>query len=387
MGNELMNLKKFEELAEVHQPHCVSIYIPTHRAGRENYEEDRIRFKDLLKSVKEELTERYGLSEDETDQYLKPVQDRVEDSMFWSYSGDGLAFFLSPQGVEFFRMPISFEPFYHISDHFYLHPILPFFQGDGRFYVLGVSEKKVRLWEGSRYRIREVALEEELPSRIEEVFGYDHEEKTLQERSFQGSSSQTVSHGHGEGKDEEKVELEKFLRELDRQLSGMLRDEQIPLVFCGLEHYFGLYKKVAHYRKLEENDLVKGDPASLEAEELHSKAWDIVRKEFDEDLEHYIQQYKDHMGGLKAAYDNGRVVQASVEGRVEALFIESGSHIYGLYDSQDQSLRFDELKKPDNDDLVEVAAMNAYRKGGRVFVLSSERMPESGTELNALLRY
>jgi hypothetical protein len=387
MKEELMSLKKFDELAQVHEAHCVSIYIPTHRVGNEGNKEDRIRFKDMLKEVREELINAYGLKEREVDELLKPGQELVDDGIFWHYNGEGLAFFCSPERCEFFRLPIGFEPFHHVSDNFYLHPLFPFFNGDGRFYVLGISEKMTKLWEGSRYRLREVPLPEDFPAGLEDVVGHDHEEKTLQERSFQGGSSQKVMHGHGEGKDDSRSEVERFFQDVDHRLSKLLRDESVPLVFAGVEENFGLYRKVAQYRQLEEGGYLNGTPEQMKPDDIHAKAWEIVKKHFDEDRDHYIERYKDHMGGMKAIYDNADVVRAAVEGRVEALFVEKGVHIYGRYNSEEQEVRFAEEHSPQNEDLVELAAMNTYRKKGRVFLLESERMPEASTQLNALLRY
>ncbi len=387
MEKGVMSLKKFDELADVHAPHCVSIYMPTHRVGKEGYEEDRIRFKDLLKNVKKELVEEYHLKEGEVDAYLRPGYELLEDTMVWHYSGDGLAFFCSEDRAELFQLPLTFEAFHSISDQFYLHPLFPFFNGDGRFYVLGLSEQMVKLWEGSRYRIREVPLEEQLPSRIEEVVGYDHQEKAYQERSFGGGTGGKVSHGHGEGRDDEKVELEKFLREVDRVLSETLRDEHVPLVFAGVEDHYGLYKKVAHYRQLESHDYIKGNPEQMDLSSIHAQGWEIVKERFDADRDYYFQQFKDHLGGNKALEDNAQVVKAAVEGRVEALFIEKGTRLYGIYDPNEWQVRLDEAKTTDNADLVEMAAMKTHRKGGRVFLLASDEMPASGTKLNAFLRY
>ncbi len=387
METGVMSLKKFEELDAVHGPRCVSIYMPTHRYGKENYEEDRIRFKDHLKAIKKELLEQFGMSESEADNYLSPAHELEKNNMFWHYTGKGLAFFLSEEGARVFRLPIEFGSFHHISDKFYLHPLFPFFNGDGRFYVIGISEKAVKLWEASRYQIREVSLPEDLPRRMEDVVGYDHEEKTLQERSFKGGGSQKIMHGHGEGRDEETMEHEKFFRRVDEQLSRILDDEHVPLVFAGVEHYYGLYRKIAHYRQLETDGYVKGSLEELELDEVHAKAWEIVKDRFDEDRDHYIQQYKDNMGGERAVYDNADIVKAALDARVEALFIEKGTHLYGLYDAGERKVHFAAEKTSDNEDLVELAAMNTHRKDGRVFLLEREQMPELGTQMNALLRY
>lgn len=386
MEMEVMSLKKFDELAALKEDRCISIYIPTHRAGAE-VEGDRIRFKDEVKVVKKELTETYGMREDEVEELLSPARKLIDDELFWHYNGDGLAVFLSREHQKAFRLPLSFETYHSISDRFYLHPIFPFFNGDGRFYIIGVSEKMVKLWEASRFKIREVPLGEGFPQRIEDVVGYDFEEKTLQERSFKGQGSGSVMHGHGEGRDEEKNELERFFRAVDRGLSEMLHDEHVPLVFAGVEHYYGQYRKLAHYRQLVDTGFIKGNPEQMGLEQLHEKGWELVHERFDKDRDHFIKQYQDSMGNDKAVSDNAEVVKAAADGRVEALFIQEGVHLPGSYSEEERKVNFSEANAPDKLDLVEKAAMDTYEKDGRVFILPADRMPEPSTQLDALLRY
>lgn len=384
----MMSLRNFEHLASQRAELCISIYIPTHRFSKEGNEEDRIRFKDRVKAVRDELKAHHGKKDDEVRELLAPAHELLDDEMFWHHTGEGLAFFRSPKETRVFSMPLSFEDRHSISDRYFLHPIFPFFNGDGRFYVLGISEKMVKLWEGSRHRIRPVPIGDDLPSNMEEVVGSDHEEKSLQERSYQsGGGTEKIRHGHGEGRDEEKVEHEKFFREVDRRLSEMIHDEHVPLVFAGVEHYYGHYRKIAHYRQLENDGFIKGNPEQLTDQEVHQKGWEIVKKRFDEDRDHYISEYQDSMGGGKAVHDKAEVVQAAFDGRVEALFIKEGARIPGNFDEKNREVRFGNRNGDPEEDLVERAAMATYEHDGRVFILPEDRMPETGPELNALLRY
>ena len=45
------------------------------------------------------------------------------------------------------------------GDRFHLKPLLPLLTGDGRFYVLAVSQNAVRLLQGTRHSIHEIRPE------------------------------------------------------------------------------------------------------------------------------------------------------------------------------------------------------------------------------------
>jgi hypothetical protein len=67
----MITKKEFTELSKVHSAFCISIYIPTHRAGEETLKgKDLIVLKNQLKSVKNEL-ELQGMSETEINDFFK----------------------------------------------------------------------------------------------------------------------------------------------------------------------------------------------------------------------------------------------------------------------------------------------------------------------------
>ena len=101
MAEEILTLKKFKELAQVNEPHCISIFIPTHRAGEEvNEMLDQKKLKNRLKEVRHEL-ESWQLHNNEIDRLLKPVDDLISDKGFWKYQSDVLAIFLNHNRFEY----------------------------------------------------------------------------------------------------------------------------------------------------------------------------------------------------------------------------------------------------------------------------------------------
>ena len=84
-----------------------------------------------------------------------------------------------------------------------MKPLFPLLSGDGRFYVLALSQKSVRLLEGTRDSVSEVDLEG-VPESLAEALGTD---QTVRQSEFRavgsgapgGGSQGPVYGGHGVG--------------------------------------------------------------------------------------------------------------------------------------------------------------------------------------------
>src|SRR5690606_13140680 len=88
-------------------------------------------------------------------QRLREAMQREPDESWWPQS-DGVAMFVSADHIEQYRLPLAFQERVVVGPRFFVKPLLPLFQGDGRFYLLAVSQNAVRLFEASRYRISQL---------------------------------------------------------------------------------------------------------------------------------------------------------------------------------------------------------------------------------------
>ncbi|MEQ9667198.1 hypothetical protein [Coleofasciculus sp. G2-EDA-02] len=155
-----MPLLSTEELKTlVTQPEglCVSIFMPTHTAGPQ-IKQDPIRFKNLMGKAEAQLVEQ-GMRSADAQEMLKSAQELDRDD-FWRHQNQGLALFIAPNFFRYYRLPLDFEELVVVGEQFHLKPLMPLLTGDGRFYILALSQKKVRLLVGGRDRIREIQPEE-----------------------------------------------------------------------------------------------------------------------------------------------------------------------------------------------------------------------------------
>lgn len=380
---------ELESLMEHREDPCVSIYSPMVKAGPET-QQNPIRFKNLVRQAESALRER-GLDEKEAETLLAPAIDLIDDHPFWQHQATGFAAFLSGGLVRWYRLPIEVRELAVVEDRFHLKPLLPFLSGDGRFYVLALSQKRVRLLEATRHSVRELDLEREggLPISLNDALGYELEERHLQlhtgTRPSSGASGAAVYHGQGGGEDDAKAEIQKFFNLLDNGVKDLLADKDAPLVLAGVEFLLPIYRNVTGHGRVVEGGVV-GNPDNLSAEELHEKAWPVVEPVFSRAQEAASERFHDLLGTGQASKDFDDVVTAAHDGRIETLFVALGTRRWGSYDPEKREVELSEDNGPGTEDLVDFAALQTLRKGGQVFAVSPENVPE-GEAVAAVYRY
>ena len=374
-------LKTLKKLSEIHNPNCISIYLPMFKKGKEqNQEMGPAILKSLIHEMEEAL-DQSSMKKQEIDAYLLPLQRLVEDRELWRNPSDGLAIFLEKDmGLQYYLLPISFEQLSYHSDHFYMLPLLPLYHQNGEYFILGLSRDFVKLYTADRYGLSDLALETHAPVQLEEVVGYDYEQKTLQFRSGQAGYAQGSFHGHGEGKDDEKQELIKFFKEIDKGVRELLGDSNAPLIVAGVARWHSLYKEVNSYPNLHEEALL-GDPEFKDIDALHQESWGLIAPYFAATLDAKTRAYLNQEHLPITSNQLSDIVPAAHNGRVDTLFIEKGKDQYGTF-TEKPCLILDSEKTTTNVSLFNKVALDTFLKGGKVYVLDKEDLPYSRRSIN-----
>jgi hypothetical protein len=386
---DVLNREILKDLSKKSGQFLISLYMPTHRVGRE-MQQDPIRFKNLLSSA-EKLLAKMGLRRPEIENLLQEAKSLQEDSEFWQHLSDGLAVFISTGLMEYYRLPIEFEKLLVISERFHLKPLLPLLNRNGHFYVLALSQKQVRLLEGSLFSIDELNLED-IPTSLHEALWFDDPEKQLQFHTGSVTPSQAGAHpaayhGQGVSEDDAKTDLLRFFQRIDAGLMEMLNDEQAPLVLAGVDYLIPIYQQANSYPFLIEKS-IEGNPDHLDAEEIHGQAWKIVEPIFAADQRQALARYQELSGsGSKLATNRiDSIIPAAHYGRVDTLFSSLDVQIWGSFDATNNSLEQHQEFQPGDQDLLDLAAVQTLLKGGVVFALKPDVMPDENS-LAAIFRY
>lgn len=381
----LLTKEKFESLAKFKNSPCISIYMPTHRAGKDVLEEkDKIQLKSQWKKIYEQLKEK-KISTDKIDELGKPVEQLLEDKNFWRHQSDGLAIFIGHNFFEKFSVPVNFEPMAHISDIFYLKPLVPLFTGDGRFYILSLQMDRVQLFEATKYDINELNIEEMVPSQLEDRVGFDYEEKNSKHQSVaQGAS---VSHGYGGAERDRKNEFLRFFRAVDKGLHPLLREEKAPLIVSCQDYLFPIYQEANTYQHLYDK-CVPGNPSDFENRKaLHQKAWEQIEPYFDKEKEQKMHQFREFNPG-RTSKNIKEIIPAIFEGKVDTLFLQDKEDLWGNYNPDMASVEItDNSNGHGKLSLMNLAAVKVIEQGGTVYLVDQAFMPDMSSKMNAVYRY
>lgn len=378
--------KDIERLSKFHSSNSISIYIPTHRSGKDVIEKlDTKVLKNELKLVKNKLQQN-ELNVNQIESFVAPIQELLEDSGFWRKQTDGLAIFLGKDFFETYKLPIHFEPFNYVGSSFYLKQLMPIFVGDGTFYFMVLQLEDVKLYKMTRESITEVNINHLIPHRLEESVGYDYEEKGLQFRSQNMSYGSVTYHGHSESDHDHKDEILRYFREINKGLMTLLENENSPMLVASQDYLFSIYKGVNTYKYLLENN-VTCDSEETDKFLLHEKAWKIMGPIFDKERIEKIDRFKQFDSTERTSSDINDILPAAFQGKIDTLFVEKGKDIFGIYDEIKHKVEMRENPEITHVSLLNMAAIKTFLQGGKVYLMDRDDMPNPYSKVNALYRF
>lgn len=383
----LINDKDLEKLMNVQDKTCVSIFIPTQRAGKEVLEEkNKTHLKSLWKEVGTQLKEK-GLSEDKIAKIGKPIEALLSDKSFWRHQSDGLAIFAAEDFFEKYTLPVNFEAHTYISEEFYIKPLVPMFNEDSRFYLLALQLEDVELYEATTYSIGKVEVDDLIPSRLEERVGFDYKQKHLDFKTQNSGGENTIFHGHGGGSDEvRKEEINRYFRAIDKGLDSVLHDERVPLVVATQDYLFPIYEKVNTYNHLIDK-VIPGNPSDTDMLGLHEKALKILEPELEKTKREKTKKFNELNNTDNTGASVTDILPAVQQGKVDTLFLENRSEIWGTYNNDNMNVTIHDNQQNGNYSLMNWAAKEVLKQGGNVFLIPEAQMPDKNSKMNALYRF
>lgn len=394
----LLPRKDIEPLLRTSGGPCVSIFLPTFRAGGER-QQNPIRLKNVVRSVAERLEEDWGMRSPDADKLLDPVKQLVDDNSFWLHQGEGLVLFRSADTFKSFRLPVQVNELAVVEKRFHLKPLLPLLSGDGdgHFYILSLSRKNIRLLSASRFRVDEIDLEAQgVPTSFAEALG-DIERIQMQagtssktpHRFSMGPRGGPIFSAHATGEENLGAELRNYLERFDDALGKIDVDRKAPVVLAGVEYLLPIYRDVATTFQNICEDALRGNMEMERAEDLHAAAWEIVEPHFLQERKKAAERFGDLTASGRSTTDLNEILPAAHDGRVEALFVARGVRVWGSWDGEKRKIHFQlgqDGPRNGNEDLLDLAAVQTYLNGGKVFVVDQQDVPE-GKSLAAVFRY
>ena len=383
---ERFSFTELKELMERTGGAHVSIYMPTHVGGGQN-PQDLIRYKNLVQEAEDQLV-RYGLRSPEAKSLLGPAQALQQDNLFWRQQTGGLALFADKGGYfVYYRIPLSLNELVVISERFHIKPLIPLLAGSGVFYVLAISQKRVRLLECTAYSASEVTPED-MPPNIAEVIPSEGESRDVlhfKVKSTAGGADATIYHGTGVSPAHRKRDIAAFFRQVDAAVSAMLKQEPAPLILAAVDYQQPLYREVNTYAHLLSEGII-GNPDELDEDDLRTKALAVAEPYFRQSEAEAAEQYQQSAGTGLTSTDIQDIVEAAYTGRVKFLFAALGVQRWGRFDMSNHSVILREPPQPGDQDLLDLAAYYTLLNSGTIFVKNPDEIPGGGP-IAAVFRY
>jgi Bacterial archaeo-eukaryotic release factor family 3 len=363
---------------------CVSLYLPTHRSGPET-QQDPVRLKNLIRQAEQRLVGT-GIRESTASEILHPARELLQDEAFWRHQSGGLALFLRTEWFRRYRLPLSFEELVVVSDRLHVSPLLPLLTGDGRFFILALSENEARLLAGTRFNVHVVHVPG-LPAGVGDALRYDEPHRELGSHAAQtgGPGARVILHGQGIGAEVQKERLGRYLQAVDGAVRRFLRTQQAPLVLAGVGFVRAMYRDVNTYPNLLEAG-VAGSPDRTSTEELHTRAWALVQPHFTRDRDAAAAACRAALGTGRASDSLEEVLTAAEAGRIDVLFVPTGAHVLSASPASAPGSHSDGGHELDARDPIEEAVVRSMLNGGTVYAVPQDEMP-GRAPVAALFRY
>lgn len=375
---------EMKALMNTQNPPCISLFMPTYRTGAE-IQQNQIRLRNLLRQAEEELIAK-GLRASEVKKLLEPVQGLLGNVIFWRQQSDGLAVFLSGDVFNYYCLPIHFDEFLVVAERFHVKPLLPVLSGEGRFFILTLSQKGSHLYEGTKQSIREIELEA-IPKSLAEALQYDDLEKQIRfhRGTARGGERGSMLSGGGAELDDAKENILKYFRQIDKGLHALMKEEKIPLVLAGVDYLFPIYREANTYPHLMDEGIT-GNPKGISTEQLHKQSLDIVQPHFLKAEQDALAQYRQSSGTGLTSNDIKEIVPAAYHGRIASLFVTTGHQQWGVFNQERNEVELHGKITQGSEGLLDFSAIQTFLNGGTVFSLPSEKMPDAAS-IAAVFRY
>lgn len=237
---------EIEELQLFNEPFSLSVYAPYIETDI-SVGQYRISLKNLLRKARTALLSA-GLSPEDAKKTLRPGFLLLEDHNLWPSAGESLVLFMHKKLFRSYYMPSlkNTSSILITENGFYLDPLIKTIGQNQRYFILALSHKNVRLYEGDNYHLRPVHLKN-LPRDMKESLRIDEYPSWRETHTIAPASSGRGSeayHGQYNVKQTDKTMLLEFFRRIDRRLHNFLHLNKSPLILAGVDYLLPIYRKV-----------------------------------------------------------------------------------------------------------------------------------------------
>jgi len=399
-------------LMELHEPPCLSLFLPTHRNVPDN-RVDRPAYRHLVEAL--ELALSVSKPRDEIERLLAPFRLLADDVGFWEHTRAGLAVFGSDGRARVFLLQRPVVPLAVVTRRFHTLPLVRAVMACDRFNVLVLTSRSARVYEGTAWHDPRGTTADVLdpvslvplpgrPATTELTRGDVIDAETFEPHRVQhgmgpaGLGTGGVVHGgFGARRDDVDADTEIFLRHVDDCVRDQVsRRSGLPLVLVAGVRLAAMFRGLSHNDLLIDEPVAK-DPHLMTDHDLAADVAAVFRRAQAERIGRAVRGFARARDRGLAASDLADIARAAVAGQVATLLVEADRCETGRFDRDTGGIEFDGGPGPDlsrtgdraavrADDLFGAVAETVLMHGGDVLALARNDMPTE-TGVAALYRY
>ncbi len=292
----------------------ISLYMPTHRKSPDN-KKDSILFKNLILEAEYALAGRYHRRDWEP--VVAHLRRILGEADFWNRSMDGLAVLADREGYVFFRLEETLQKKLVVEKHFYILPLLRYYDPTGMAYLIDLSKDRIGF-----YRVGHNALvaveQDEIKTSFPELFDDFDANSTLNFGGYAGGG--IAYHGHRSKPEEQEKDREKYFRYLDRKLANFLGDKDATVILSGIPSNLSAFKKVAKSGFYTKTSIEKPLDSMSHNEKINAVR-SILKPQYDKAIRALEERYKRQEAQGKLCVGLEQVATQAAAGRVEILLL------------------------------------------------------------------
>ena len=385
---KLLDKYSYEELVNTEENMCISIYFKTFKTGAD-IKQNPIRFKQRIREAEDKLYN-MKLTKKDVELILKPLSNLVDETKFWQNQEEALAVFVLDEKIDCYKLPFEVEEKTVLATKFFTKPLIPLITDDEEYLILALSQNENRLFTASKQKIREIEMKGAPKSvesmKVDDDPNFEEPIRTANPEVGNSLVYNKATQGQAIENDFNKNELTRYFRAIDESLNKY-KKKNTPLIIAGVEYLIPIFREKSKYPNILD-EYIKGNPEILDAKDLHRKSWDIIEEKFikiQELAEAKYLQYKGQKNGL-SSNSLSKILPQAHKGQIETLFISDTLEKWGKFFPEKEKVQIFNDEKFDSEDLVGVAIDLTMSRGGTVYSVPKEEIPDK-EEIAAVLRY
>lgn len=288
-----------KELKSITSENCVTIIMTTHRT-KPDYLKDSLNLKNLIKDAENRLIADAGKKKAAK---LVEKLHKLADEIDHSLNLESLLLFVNEDIAQYTRLAIPVKDRVVIDDNFATRDLVRALHMETHYYVLVLSQGKVRLIE---------AVNDKVVKEIGEPFPMNFDPPHTSNKEELSHSGRLTN-----------IMLDYF-NKVDKEVNKVRKTNPLPVLIAGLDENYHNYVNVADKKESIYDTFLSQNKISEKDYIIVKDAWKVVHEYTVKRNNARKAELKDAVTANKFLSDTNEIWRGILAGRVQTLFIEQG---------------------------------------------------------------